>query len=80
MASICLESNQGKATPADIFQTCKDLDLGSDGRQTLQDVFLRTGFLVEDSEDDWCLGIPSLGSYIIKKAQGMDLHPLPSKK
>ena len=74
LAAICLESKEGKASIAHMSQVCEDLELDDDGRETLQDVFLRTGFLVE-VVTDWTLGIPSLGSFIINQAQALDLHP-----
>ena len=74
LASICLESKEGKASIAHMSQVCKGLGLDGYGRETLQDVFLRTGFLVE-VVTDWSLGIPSLGRFIINQAQALGLHP-----
>ena len=74
LASICLESKEGKASIAHMSQVCKGLGLDGYGRETLQDVFLRTGFLVE-VVTDWELGIPSLGRFIINQAQALGLHP-----
>ena len=74
LAAICLESKEGKASIAHMSQVCKDLGLDDYGRETLEDVFLRTGFLVE-VVTDWELGIPSLGRFIISQAQALGLHP-----
>ena len=65
---------EGKASIAQMSQVCKGLGLDGDGRKTLHDVFLRTGFLVE-VVTDWSLGIPSLGRFIISQAQALGLHP-----
>ena len=74
LAAICLESEEGKASIAQMSQVCGDLDLDDDGRKTLQDVFLRTGFLVQ-VVTDWTLGIPSLGRFILGQAQALGLYP-----
>ena len=74
LAAICLDSKEGKASIAQMSQVCKDLKLDGDGRKTLQDVFLRMGFLVQ-VVTDWTLGIPSLGRFIINQAQALGLHP-----
>ena len=74
LAAICLAEDSGRASIAHMSQVCKDLGLDDYGRETLQDVFLRTGFLVE-VVTDWELGIPSLGSFIINQAQALGLHP-----
>ena len=74
LASICRAEDSGRASIAHMSQVCEDLELDDDGRETLQDVFLRTGFLVE-VVTDWELGIPSLGRFIINQAQALGLHP-----
>ena len=75
LAAICLAS---RTVAGHLLRTCRrfarDLGLDDYGRETLQDVFLRTGFLVE-VVTDWELGIPSLGSFIINQAQALGLHP-----
>ena len=74
LASICLAEDSGRASIAHMSQVCKDLGLDDYGRKALEDVFLRTGFLVE-VVTDWELGIPSLGRFIINQAQALGLHP-----
>ena len=74
LAAICLAEDSGRASIAHMSQVCKDLGLDDYGRKALEDVFLRTGFLVE-VVTDWELGIPSLGRFIINQAQVLGLAP-----